>query len=254
MRYVYFVRGAVHAALCQVSMASVRRVDPEAIIEIYTDEPDGPHLDGCLGARVHLMPGGMPIMLANLEAQAAAMYDTPLCDQVAFLDTDVLVLKPLAFLNPTFDLAVTWRDHALVGEDGEKITAVAATMPYNYGVILARGGFVATECFIWLRERVRRMSAELQKWYGNQVALCTLAGAPPKSGFYLDHRLIPWTPTDRGNQVAVLKLPCEEWNYTPQAENEELKDRAVLHFKGGKRALMKPYALGLGLEWPEILP
>jgi hypothetical protein len=254
MRYVYFVRGRIHAALCQVSMASVHLADPDALVEIYTDEPDGPHFDGCLGARIQVMPSGMPIMLANLEAQARAMYATPDDEQVAFLDTDILVLHRLSFINPTFDLAATWRDHALVSESGEKVTAVADVMPYNYGVILARGGFPAVESFIWMRERVRRMSSQLQKWYGNQVALATLAGPRPASGDLLDDRRIPWTPTDRGNRVSVLKLPCETWNYTPQAEGENLVGRNVLHFKGGKRELMKSYALGLGLEWPEILP
>lgn len=258
MRYVYFVRGKVHAALAEVSIASVRKVDPAAVVHVYNDETGTLPIEVRGADQVRRTSRALldPIMLANLEAQARAMYETPEDQLVAFLDTDVLLTQPIepALPDREFDLAPTWRDHALVGQDGEKITAVASVMPYNYGVILARGGFTATECFLWLRERVRRMSAELQKWYGNQVALSTLVGAPPKTGFTFEVRQIPWTPTDRGNAVRVVKLPCDMWNYTPQAEGEDTSSRVALHFKGGKRSLMKPYALGLGLEWPELLP
>lgn len=245
MNYVYFVHGELHHRMALTSIASVRKVDEKAIIHLYTDEPGRivPESDV-----MEYIPPGMPMMLANLEAQARAIYTIPKGQPVAFLDTDILLTRDVT-LRPAADLTVTWRDHALVDDSGNKVEAVAGAMPYNYGVIFATGGFAATEAFLWMRERVRRMSSQLQSWYGNQIALGLLAGARPASGTRLDMRAIPWTPTARGNHLWVCKLPCEEWNYTPQAENEDLKDRAILHFKGKKRPLMEQYARSLELPW-----
>ncbi len=245
MKYVYWVRGEYHRRMCEVSAESVRKVDPDAQIHVYTDDPDLT-LKGVKA--IHIIPPGQPLMLANLEAQARAMYDTPKGEMVAFLDTDVLLLKKPAFAVQ-FNLAVTWRKHALYGDDGEPVVSVAPEMPYNYGVIFAEGGFPATEAMIWMRERVRKMGPQLQMWYGNQVALGALSGSPPGSFEMLDLRQIPWSPTDRGNGVWIFKLPCETWNYTPQKENENTTGKMVLHFKGKKRYLMESYARKMGLEW-----
>ncbi len=250
-RYVYFVRGEAHARLCETSIASVRKIDRNAVVHIYTDEPDGPHFDGCLGALIKLLPPGLPMMLANLEAQVRALYDTRPGEHVVFLDTDVLLLQPPETNLFQFDLAVTWRDHALVDEQGNNVVAIAEIQPYNYGVIVATAGLPALEAMIWIRERVRRMSNHLKAWYGNQVALAALCGPRPERGSAIEERLIPWSPTQRGNKVRVLKVPCEVYNYTPQGEDEDVSMRGALHFKGGKRHLMGPYAKAMGLPWHE---
>lgn len=249
MKYVWFVRGEAHALMCETSIASVRRIDSYADVHIYTDDPITWPISG--GGIYHSMEPGAPIMMANLEAQVRSIYDTRPGEHVMFLDTDVLLLQPPETDLFQFDLAVTWRDHALVGEDGQKITAIADAQPYNYGVIIATAGFPAVEAFFWMRERVRRMSSSLKQWYGNQVALASLCGPRPESGSQLDVRTIPWSPVLRGNSVRVLKIPCELANYTPQEEGEDTKHRAALHFKGKKRYLMGPYARAMGLPWRE---
>lgn len=245
--YAYFVRGAKHAAMCRTSIESVKKADPHARILVATDEagkrpwhiPDATMLE---------FEAGLPIMLANLEAQCAILATRNYGESVTFLDTDILMLEKLPDM-PGADFTVTWRDHVLVKDD-EKVEGIAAKMPYNYGVIRATACYATTEAFIWMRERIRRMHGEHQKWYGNQLALFELAGPRPDHGARIDTRRIPWMLTRHGNGVRIGKLPCERWNYSPQKVGERIHGlRSVLHFKGGSRALMESYADRLGLNW-----
>lgn len=247
--YVYFVRGARHAALCRTSMESVRKVDKDARCIVMTDDPHERdwHLDNAL---TYYIKPGMPIMLANLEAQVAALFVVNPDEPVFFLDTDILLLEKIPVLA---DLTVTWRDHVGI-VDEEKVEGVAAQMPYNYGVIAARWGSRAVESFIFMRERIRRMHSRYQEWYGNQLALAELCGPRPETGetneYRVDERPIPWMLTNQAKEsVRIAKIPAEKYNYTPQRAGEGLDGKAVLHFKGGSRALMESYAKRLGLGW-----
>ena len=242
--YVYFVRGAKHAAMCQTSIDSVRKVDKRARVIVMTDDAPG---SWSVEAMTSFIPGGMPIMLANLEAQVSAMFLANQDEPIVFLDTDILLLKELSAFG---DLTVTWRDHVGVVDD-EKVEGVAAQMPYNYGVIVAAPGMRATEAFIFMRERIRKMHARHQLWYGNQLALAELCGPRPASRTETVDRTIPWTLTDHGNEVRITKLPAETHNYTPQKVGEDISGKYVLHFKGGARPLMESYAQRLGLSWRE---
>lgn len=240
--YCYFIRGAKHAAMAKTSIESVRKADALANIMVMTDESDRKwRLETATGA----IPSGQPIMLANIEAQLAALFAIPRGDRIVFLDTDTLLIEPFATEG---DMTVTWRDHfKVLGED--KVEGVAGIMPYNYGVVVARSCQPAIEAFIWLRERVRRMCPQLQQWYGNQLALAEIAGARPEHGSRIDKRLIPWTLTEYGNAVDIEKLPCEQYNWTPPRVGEKLTGKHVAHFKGHSRALMESYAKRLGLGW-----
>jgi hypothetical protein len=240
--YVWFVRGAKHAAMCRTSIESVRLIDKKARCFVMTDERNHAWQ---LDAGTYYIQTGLPIMLANLEAQVAALFVTNESEPVAFLDSDILLLKPLPSLA---DLTVTWRDHVLVNDE-EKVEGIAAQMPYNYGVIVAEHGHATTEAFIWLRERIRKMHARHQQWYGNQLALAELCGQRPQDGTEFSARPIPWSITSHGIPVNVAKIPCERYNYTPQKVGEDLTDKHVLHFKGGSRPLMESYAKRLGIRW-----
>jgi len=246
--YAWFVRGEAHAAMCRTSVESVKRNDPGALCMVVTDEmypkwtvPDT--------LPIHVDPG-MPIMLANLEAQVSALAEawTRNFERITFLDTDTLLLKPIACFG---DVAFTWRDSIGLDDDGEKVEGIATRMPYNYGVIVAKPGIRAFEAFIWMRERIRGMHAAHKDWYGNQLAAVELAGPRPKNecGGQLDLRTIPWRLTSSGKQLHIGKLPCERFNWTPQGIGEDIADKYVLHFKGAKRALMSVYARQLGLGW-----
>ena len=246
--YAYFVRGAKHAALCRTSMESVSKADKNAYFIVATDEANRNWT--IPGASLHEFSSGLPIMLANLEAQCSILA-TRLRGggDITFLDTDILMLEALPRIAGA-DLTITWRDHALVGDDGEKIEAVASAMPYNYGVLRATASYACLEAFIWMRERIRKMHEGHQKWYGNQLALYELAGARPESGMRIDARNIPWMLTKMGNSVRIAKLPGERWNWTPSQVGQKIHgSHSILHFKGKARPLMESYAAKLGLEW-----
>lgn len=244
--YAYFVRGAAHAALCRTSMESVKKADPRALFVVSTDEPKR---DWTIpSAAIHEFEPGMPIMLANLEAQCAILARN-VSESITFLDTDILMLESLP-ATPGADITITWRDHVLVGEEGEKIEGIASSMPYNYGVLRASSGYASLEAFIWMRERIRRMHEGHQKWYGNQLALFELAGPRPTEGMRIDTRRIPWMLTKLGNPVRIAKLPGDRWNWTPKQVGQRIHGlHSVLHFKGGARPLMESYAAKLGLQW-----
>jgi hypothetical protein len=247
--YAYFVRGAKHAAMCRTSIESVKRADTDARFVVMTDERERNW--SIPEASLHQFDAGMPIMLANLEAQCLALSMAQQGEPVTFLDTDILMLDPLPAIEGSH-MTITWRDHALVGDDGEKVEAVASAMPYNYGVMRAVNCFRSLEALIWMRERIRRMHEGHQKWYGNQLALFELAGPRPESGMRVDSRRLPWMLTQMGSAIRIAKLPGERWNYTPSKVGERLHGlRSLLHFKGRARGLMESYAKRLELNWQE---
>jgi hypothetical protein len=234
--YFWFVRGAEHAAMCQQSIDSVHRVDSSARCFVVTDEAQP---EWQVRAGVYHIEPGRPIMLANLEAQVVALGVAIPNEPVIFLDTDVLLVRPL----PTgiADLVVTWRDHVGV-IDGEEVEGVAAQMPYNYGVIIAEPNPRVLEAFIWMRERVRKMHSGYKQWYGNQLALTELVGPKPEGVPSPEFRRIPWSSTSMpGYGINVAKLPCDIFNYTPQAADEDISNKVALHFKGARRDLMPGY-------------
>lgn len=246
--YAWFVRGESHAAMCRTSVESVKKADPGARCYVVTDEVSSTW--SIPDVQLMHIESGMPIMLANLEAQVAALAAawTDGFERLTLIDTDTIVLKPIVCFG---DLAFTWRDSIGLDDDGEKVEGIANRMPYNYGVIIAKPGIRAFEALIWLRERIRGMHSTHQCWYGNQLAAAELAGPRPKTdcGGQLDERRIPWKITAHGKALQIGKLPCERFNYTPQTAVENIDDKYVLHFKGKKRALMKDYAALCGLGW-----
>ena len=244
MDYGYFVRGQEHLGMFYQSLKSVRKVAPTAHVILVTDDPEIKSIEADSNVALIPIAPGMPIMLANLEAQIAALFAGSITDDIAFLDTDVLLLAPIKKL--TTDLMVTWRDSIGTNEDGEKVEGVAAQMPYNYGVLAMRRNQQTIEMMIWMRERIRKMHGSYQKWYGNQVALAELCGARPAAGTEVVTRRIPWLLTESGAALTIEKRPCDVWNYTPKELDEDLAGKRALHFKGGSRKLMQGYAQRLG--------
>ena len=256
MKYIYFVRGEMHAAMAQVSIASLAKADPASNPVVMTDDLsvlENPGL--CKVAQVRWLEGerGRPMMLVNLDAQCAAIASLERGEPAVLLDTDTIVLQMLP-LEVSDNLVVTWRDRIGTDAEGKPQVGIAQSMPYNYGVIGVRGGYKTLQAFMWMRERIRTMSPGLQQWYGNQVALAALCGPRPESGTVTDLRAIPWTLTSHGDTVAIRKVEGSRYNYTPQQVGERIHGmRSILHFKGKKRGLMKVYAERLSLPWFDIL-
>lgn len=232
--YIYWLRGAEFCDLARLSMKSVRRVDPSARFHVWTDDrANTPRIDAH-DVAWHELPSGRPAMVANLDAQIAALSYLQRGDQVLFLDADVVMRQPFPWtLLP--DLYVTWR-HEVNGDRD-----MALLQPYNYGVIGAHVRPQMIEAFYWLRARILQMTARNQGWYGNQLALAELVGAAPEHQADREVR-IRWAPTDRGTALSVRLLPCTTWNFSPDSIDEDVSSKGILHMKGGRKDLMKHFA------------
>lgn len=231
--YVYWLRGEQFVDLARFSIASVRKVDPNAKVYVWTDEPRAtPRIPGVTW---ETLEPGRPAMVANLDAQLAALNYLQQGDRVLFLDADVLLRRPFPWsLVP--DLYVTWR--AEVNGDRE----MAMLQPYNYGVVGCHVRPGVTEAFYWMRQRVLQMAHKNQDWYGNQLALADLVGAAPKEGQTDKDVRIRWSLNDRGTLLTVRQLPCEVWNYSPDSADEDVSEKGILHLKGDRKDLMSHYA------------
>lgn len=208
----YWTRGEDFAAMARKSAESVKRVHPDARFVFVTDD------------------GTRPAMVANLDAQIDVLTARNLDEQVLFLDADTLMAKPFPWTDA--DLHVTWRDH--VNGDAE----FAQHQPYNYGVVGCTVRPQTIEAFYWLRARILQMSRKNQDWYGNQLAMAELVGLPSETkGVH-----IRWSLADTGTPLSVCCLPCETWNYSPDAPDEDIKDKAIIHCKGDRKDLLEHYA------------
>jgi hypothetical protein len=212
--YAYWTRGDEFAAMARKSAESVKRVDPAGRIEFITDD------------------GSRPAMVANLDAQLKVLGWADRGERVLFLDADTLMLKPFPW-DLQADLYVTWRDQ--VNGDRE----MAIHQPYNYGVVGCIVRPQTIEAFMWMRARILQMGRKNQDWYGNQLAMAELIGLP--NAERKDVR-IRWALADAGTPLAVRCLPCETWNYSPDTEGEEIKDKGIIHLKGDRKDLMQHYA------------
>lgn len=237
--YCYWIRGAEFAELAKLSIASVKKIEPFLIdrrIVVYTDDESPAWISDLApqgsGIEVYRLAPGRPAMVANLDAQIAALMDSQRDRRVLFLDADTLLRKHFPW-ERGIDLYTTWRDH--VNGDRE----MAKFQPYNYGVVGAVANAATIEAFIWLRARVLQMSAENQDWYGNQLALASLLGQPRPEPWTAHIR---WTLADEGSPLRVMSLPCETWNYSPNAPDEDVSGKGILHMKGNRKDLMQHFA------------
>lgn len=235
MNIVYWVRGKEFSDLARLSIASVAKVYPHAHVFVYTDDEDNtPHIEGTIRCT---LPAGRPAMVANLDAQLLHLNTSDYGTHVLFLDADVLVKKPIDLICAV-DVFVTWR-HSATGEGKDQL---AALMPYNYGVVGAVVNAKTREAWTWMRAQVLNMGPSDQNWYGNQLAIAALVGAPPESGSEIKTVPISWSLRDLGTPLVVQQHPCETHNFTPKAEGEDVSDKFVLHFKGNRKQMMTSYA------------
>lgn len=231
--YVYWIRGTAYSDIALISIASVRKIDPDADIHVWCDDPLTRKIDD---VEWHDFAAGRPAMVANLDAQIAALNTLPDGDQVLFLDVDTILRKPFPW-EPSADMYVTWRWEVAGDRDN------GIMQPYNYGVLGCENNCDVREAFYWLRARVLAMNAQNRDWYGNQLALAELVGSSPSEGEKTKVVRIRWGLNDRGGTpIAVRQLPCSTWNYTPEEIGEDVTEKGILHLKGDRKDMMEHYA------------
>jgi hypothetical protein len=194
--------GTVHARLARQMVASVRRAMPGVSITQFAAEGSArvPDVDAmCLGSAA-------PLALACLEAYAS-------CEgEWLFLDSDVIVQRDVRrVFDQVFDVAVATRVGTLL--EKEIGTKFMAAMPFNKGAVFSR----SRAFWVAAYARLRDMPTGDQDWMGDQRAMnAVIAGG----GFH----------------VAIL---ANDYNYPPKRRDEDVRDKAIVHFKGPR----KPWAL-----------
>lgn len=238
--YCWWVRGRAFAELAAKSIASIKRLDPflvERRFLVVTDDHQDESGDyrEILGPQVELafdnrFEHKRPAMVANLDAQLWTLLDTQRRERVLFLDADTLMLKPFPWTDA--DIHATWRPDVNGDID------MARQQPWNYGVLGVNVTPAVIEAFIWLRQRVLKMSKQNQAWYGNQLALADLLGQPNGG----KERRVRWTLDDAGTPLSVCELPCDVWNFSPNGPDDDITGKGILHMKGNRKDLIEHYA------------
>lgn len=231
--YCYWVRGQEFAQMAAKSIESIRRFDRFMVERRFLVVTDTWETFDCFGKDVEIIyiQEGRPAMVANLDAQIAALFDCKIGERILFLDADTLMAKEFPWTDN--DIHATWRDD--VNGDIE----MARSQPWNYGVLGVNVNPQTIEAFIWLRHRILKMSPASQDWYGNQLALAELLGAPNVSDSV---RRIKWSLNDKGTAITLCSMPCEVWNWTPNQEGEDIKGKGIIHCKGKRKGMLEHYA------------
>lgn len=199
--------GTLYTRLACVLMASVRQSMPGVPIVHLTDQDTA----GIRGAdEVLRVPNG-PMALTILEAYAGCGVGDWL-----LLDSDVMVQADVQHVfeeNKTFDVAVATREGTL--RPKEVGTKFMETMPFNKGAVFSRSPAFWRAAAEWLKTQPEK----LQMWMGDQRAMNEVIA------------------TDRFN---VRVLPAA-YNYPPFTKGD-VADKAVLHYKGSRKAWMEARA------------
>ena len=201
---VGFLHVGADVALPSLMVASARAAMPAAEIVQMTDR-----------ATVAI-PGVDTVIRRDWDKQKMMIFrlahlaelERPAC---IILDTDVIIQRPLEHVfEKTFDVALTIRHEAIKDLDGVNITA---QMPYNTGVMFSRQPRFWSEALQYCRQ----LAENHHDWYGDQLSVKHLA--------------------DSGS-FDVLELPCDQYNYSPRTEDEDVAGRYAVHYKGLRKEWM----------------
>lgn len=147
--------------------------------------------------------GSMGMMESRIE------HFANFAERCLLIDPDVYVQEDVwDVFDSGFDVALTRRERLIV--DGENY---AELMPYNTGVMFSNG----PEFWCAVLDEMRPMADAEREWYGDQIAVARVAAS---------------------GKFRVLDLPCEQYNYTPGTQGEDVIFRKVVHYKGVRKQWM----------------
>lgn len=192
-----------HRQLADLLIRSARAHMPTVEIVHFTDDVTS-QMRGTDAVR--RQPAG-PIALGCLEAYESADEGDWL-----FVDTDVLIQRDVRWIFDSldFEIAVAEREGTLL--DKEIGTKFMAAMPYNKGAVFSRSPVFWSKAAAYLRTQ----SEKRQNWMGDQAAMCSVIAT-------------------RAFRVHVLS---NRYNYPPKSQDESVIDKAILHYKGPRKAWM----------------
>ena len=177
-----------YAAAMVESLKTVHRCDVVQMTNLKTPQVQG--VD-----EVVRLPFDIPLMRYRLKHLANYPHHDML-----IVDTDVIAKSAIDDVwECDFDVALTKRPDGHFGSRDD-----TPDMPYNTGVMLSRSREFWKECGHWLASE----SDELQRWYGDQRAVCEIAKRAHYTVLELDGDEFNWSPNSR-----VDTSPARFWHY-----------------------------------------
>lgn len=203
MNIAFLFAGALPVEIADVMVKSVRENIENAYVIQLTD--DKTHTLDCVDF-VKRLPDSSDLIDFRMRHLADLSGD------VICLDYDVIVQRDITkvFQQP-FDIAFTRR-----GQDKTASKEVQELSPHNLGVIFQRN-------------EGRRFWDAARSGYKN------LQG---KDGWMWGQALVSDCIAKLKGDLNILELPGEYYNYTPLTQDEDVRARAVVHYKGKRKHWM----------------
>lgn len=166
------------------------------------------------------------LMLERAVAQLKYVQGSSFEHPIVALDSDILVNGSLDDLfERDFDVAVTWRP--------------SPTQPVNGGLLILnnRRPELARRFFERYVAIYQERYADQAAWYGDQLALRDAVGLDLNG--YRSRDIV------EVEGCRILLLPCDTYNFSPENGYGQittpLTDKRILHFKGERKRLMRPF-------------
>jgi len=192
--------GPLPRAIAERLIASVRNVMPSSHIYQLTDLDT----EGFKGCEVVRLERGGDFQEFFFKHLVAASQSLP---RFIVVDYDCVFLKNIADLyTGQWKVGLTKRDST----DRTLAPGITERLPYNNGVIFSDG------CHTFFQEAQEQYLSIPNRdgWMDAQEAV---------------KRAVMRT------SVKIQEFPCSVYNYTPVEPDEDLKDRAILHYKGMRK-------------------
>lgn len=200
--FFYVERGSGDDLLAELMVKSIRKTMPSVRICQMTDKTTaGLDVDSVL----RLAPEG-----GLMHFRTTHMVQYPAAGDVLYVDTDIIFKEDVsAVFDADFDVALVPRTQPLTIKESSIFGPeedASKRMPFNQGVIFSKSRDIWKDVLA-ASEKWRDM------WFSDQLAFGEI---------YKNYN--------------VLKLD-PRYNFTPQHCLEDVRDKAILHYKGNKRKL-----------------
>lgn len=182
------------------------------------------------------------LMPTRLDYQARyLMHRCGIGEHVAFVDPDVIFQDDInPMFDDDFDIGLTWRDN--MGQLSE-------SMPFNTGIVLTKNSQQAQQFWDNGSKAILAANEQIKTWYGDQLFIANAIGIANYESRTSDFI------TNNGINFKVF--PCQQYNYSPINDEPmriiantstddcetmvRLKNKTMLHFKGGLKDIMAEY-------------
>lgn len=235
---IYVATGADYRALAEASARSVRAVEPDLAVDLFTDAPEAA-APGLFDA-VHAIEN--PHRRSKLDCMALTRFDRTL-----FLDADTLVLAPLGDLFDVLD-----RFELALAHDVRRATDLireSAAGPTPYAFPQLNGGVI-------LYRRTPRMLDFLAEWARRFAESGGTRDQPVLKAMLWESDLRFWVLPPEFNLRRVTML--DAWEPGDAVPTILHSHRLMDHMRGGAARITDPVALveaerdALDAEWAAV--